>query len=148
MQGVHSLDLKNLCVSSWGLVLTRNGHPSPFCRKKCDGRALLGQPFLPKRVGWLFSVRSALKRTPIKDFNYFSIMFSFMETYIALFIFLEFRMVCVSTNWQTSFGFFSIISKCSPFACISSLETKYWLKIKTTVKTLGPNLGISYSLNR
>ena len=38
-------------MSSWGPVLTGNGHPSPFCQKEWGGRALLGQPFLPKRNG-------------------------------------------------------------------------------------------------
>ena len=36
------------------------------------------QAHLPKRVGWPCPVRSALKRTPVQDFNYFSIMFYYI----------------------------------------------------------------------
>ena len=43
-------------------------HGCPF-----DGTAI--QAHLPKRVGWPCPVRSALKRTPVQDFNSFSIMF-------------------------------------------------------------------------
>ena len=31
--------------------------------------------FLPKRVGWPCPVRSAFKRTPVQDFNSYSILF-------------------------------------------------------------------------
>ena len=34
--------------------------------------------FLPKRMGWLCPVRSALKRKPVQDFNSFSIMFYYI----------------------------------------------------------------------
>ena len=34
--------------------------------------------FLPKRVEWPCPVRSALKRTPVQDFNSFSIMFYYI----------------------------------------------------------------------
>ena len=34
--------------------------------------------FLPKRVGWQCPVRSALKRTPVQDFNSFSIIFYYI----------------------------------------------------------------------
>ena len=36
------------------------------------------QAHLPKRVGWLCPVRSALKRTPVEDLNSFSIMFNYI----------------------------------------------------------------------
>jgi hypothetical protein len=50
---------------------------------------------LPKRVGWLCPFRSALKRTPVQGFNYFSIVFYFiistkLETYFALLYFWTF----------------------------------------------------------
>ena len=34
------------------------------------------QAYLPKRVGWPFHVRSALKRIPVQDFNAFFMMFT------------------------------------------------------------------------
>ena len=59
---------------------------------------------MPKRVGWPCPVRSALKRTSEPDFNSISITFYYykllaphikkLETYFALFIFLDFRTVC------------------------------------------------------
>ena len=59
----------------------------------------LPTPFWQKGLGWSCPVRSALKRTHMQDFDSFSIMLTKslapnikkLETYIALFIFLEFR---------------------------------------------------------
>ena len=36
------------------------------------------QAHLPKRMGWPSPVRSALKRTPVQDFNSFSIIFYYI----------------------------------------------------------------------
>ena len=60
--------------------------------------------FLPKSVGWPCPVRSALKRTPLQDFNYFSIVLYYIisTTYQKIgdlfcpVIFLDFR-----TVWPT-----------------------------------------------
>ena len=57
--------------------------------------------FLPKRVGWPCPVRSVLKRTPMQDLNYFSVMFYYIirTTYQKIgdlfwsLIFLDFRTV-------------------------------------------------------
>ena len=57
--------------------------------------------FLLKRLGWPCLVRSALKRTPVQNFNHFSIMFNyiFSTTYQRIkdlfysVIFLDFRTV-------------------------------------------------------
>ena len=57
--------------------------------------------FCKKRVGWPCPVRSALKRTPIQDFNSFSMIFyhTFSSTYQRIgdlfcpVIFLDFRSV-------------------------------------------------------
>ena len=47
-------------------------HGCPF--EGWPNRAWPFKPFLPKRVGWLCPVKSALKRTPVHDFNSFSII--------------------------------------------------------------------------
>merc|ERR1712153_287243 len=68
-------------------------------------RAFPNQPisrFLPKRVGWPCPVRSAHKRTPVQDFDSFSIMlyYIFSTTYQTIgdlfspLIFLDFCRVC------------------------------------------------------
>ena len=58
----------------------------------------------PKRVGWTCPVRAALKRTPVQDFNSFSIRFYYiistiyikkLETYFALLYFWTFA-VCTT----------------------------------------------------
>ena len=45
--------------------------------KSCTGVLLRADLIAhqPKRVGWPCPVRSALKRTPVQDFNFFSIIF-------------------------------------------------------------------------
>ena len=48
-------------------------HGRPF--EGWRNRAWPSKPILPKWVGWLCPVMSALKRTPLQDFNSFSIMF-------------------------------------------------------------------------
>ena len=61
------------------------------------------KPFLPKRVGWLCPVRSAIKRTSLQDLNSFFIMFYYIisNTYQKIrglfcpFIYLDFH-----TVWQ------------------------------------------------
>ena len=54
-------------------------------------------------AAWPCPVRSVLKRTPVQYFNFFPILYSTtilashikkLETYFALFIFLDFRTVC------------------------------------------------------
>ena len=67
--------------------LTGHGHSSPFCQNGWDGRALLGQPSKghPCRILILFPYCSTISLAPhIKK----------LETYFALFIFLDFRIVC------------------------------------------------------
>ena len=57
-------------------------HGCPF--EGWPNRAWPIQPisrFLPKRVGWPCPVRSALKRTPVQDFNSFSIRYIISTTY-------------------------------------------------------------------
>ena len=59
------------------------------------------KPFLADGLEWPCPVMSALKRMPVQDFNSFSIMFNYiisttyqkLETYFALFIFLDFHSV-------------------------------------------------------
>ena len=76
-------------------------HGCPF--EGWPNRARPFKPFLPKRVGWPCPVRSALKRTPVQDFNSFSILFYYIisTTYqkigdlFCLVIFLDFRTVWV-----------------------------------------------------
>ena len=68
--------------------------------------------FLPQRVGWPCLDRSALKRTPMLDFNSFSIMFYYIisTTYEKIgdlfcpVIFLDFRTVCVRMFLQKYFN--------------------------------------------
>ena len=75
-------------------------HGCPF--EGWPNRAWPFKPFLPKWVGWPCPVRSALKRTPVQDFNSFSILFYYIisTTYqkigdlFCLVIFLDFRTVC------------------------------------------------------
>ena len=65
-------------------------HPNPFWQKLAD------------LLNWPCPFRSAIKRTHMQDFNSFSIMFYYiisttfkkLETYFALFIYLDFRTVC------------------------------------------------------
>ena len=71
-------------------------------RADLTGPGMAIQAHLPKRVGWPCPVRSALKRTPMQDFDSFPIMFYYIISttyqiigaYFALFILLDFRMVC------------------------------------------------------
>ena len=90
--------------SSTGVLLRADlaghGQAKPFLA--------MAKPFLPKWVGWLCPVRSALKRTPVQDFNSFSIMFYniISTTYqkigdlFCLVIFLDFRTVCYMTFFK------------------------------------------------
>ena len=79
-------------------------HGCPF--EGWPNRAQPSHPFWQKSANWLnwpCSVRSALKRKPVQDFNSFSIMLYYiiiaphikkLESYFALFIFLDFHTVC------------------------------------------------------
>ena len=86
--------------------LTRSQPSHPFRQKSTDW------------LNWPCPVRSALKRTPVQDFDSFSIKCSTtllaphikkLETYFALFICLDFRTVCTITyvwviqdeSWQS-----------------------------------------------
>ena len=82
------------------------------------------QAHLPKRVGWPCLVRSALKRTPVQDFNSFSIMFCYIisTTYqkigdlFCLDIFLDFR-----TVWPPH------LFVCGPSPAVEKRALSYWL---------------------
>ena len=86
--------------------------------------------FLPKRVGWPCPVRSALKRTPMQDFNYFSIMFYyiFSTTYQRIgdlfcpVIFLDFRTVC-RANCRIQF---TVHGKVDTFYLQSTFVFTFW----------------------
>ena len=79
-------------------------------RAELTGHGQFSQ-FPPKRGGWLCPVRSALNKTPVQDFNSFSIMFYYIfnTTYQKIgdlfcpYIFLDFRTVCLGYSTTKTF---------------------------------------------
>ena len=87
--------------------------------------------FLPKRVGWPCPVSSAFKRTPVKDFNHFSIMFYYINSTtnqkIALLYFWTFAQCLihvVPTKWYLAAAIPSpkIVYSCASKGLITRLQ--------------------------
>ena len=94
-------------------------HGCPF--KGWPNRAWPSKPFLPKRVGWPCPVRSALKRTPVHDFNSFSIIFYYI----------------ITTTYQKIEDLFCPVHISGLFQCALSYDGWYNGKTKFLIEILG-----------